>query len=303
MSAARKRGLGRGLDALLGGSTPDPGADGRGAAKQPQGKRGSASPVDVSELAVDDIRPNPKQPRTRFADGDLDSLADSVRAQGLIQPIVVTRESGGWMILAGERRWRAARRAGLETVPVAVRENVSEQQRLELALVENLQRSDLDPIEEAEAYRTLREEFGLSQEEVAKSVGKARSTVTNALRLLRLPEEVRDMLAAGRLSAGQARPLLALKSASQQRELAREAVENSLSARDIERRVGGGTEAPRPKKKAEPKADVHARAAEERLTQALQTKVQIYRRGAGGQVRLHFHSEEELMRLYEALVR
>ena len=304
MTAARKRGLGRGLDALLGGSTAGQEASATGADKAPRNHQAPVSPAAVSELAIADIKPNPKQPRTRFAEADLDSLAESIRSQGLIQPIVVTQEDGGWIILAGERRWRAARRAGLETVPVAVRDHVSEQQRLELALVENLQRSDLDPIEEAEAYRTLREEFGLSQEEVAKSVGKARPTVTNALRLLRLPDEVRELLAAGKLSAGQARPLLALKSAAQQRELAREAVENSLSARDIERRVGDGAgAAPRSKKKSSPKADVHARAAEERLTQALQTKVQIYRRGAGGQVRLHFHSEEELMRLYEALVR
>lgn len=261
--------------------------------------QGPSGPV---ELAIDAIRPNPNQPRVRFDESELESLTESIRAQGLIQPIVVTPDGGAWIILAGERRWRAARRAGLETVPVAVREEVTEQQRLELALVENLQRSDLDPIEEAEAYRTLREEFGLSQEEVARSVGKARSTVTNALRLLRLPGEVRELLAAGQLSAGQARPLLALESATQQRELAREAVAQGLSARELEQRVGR-REAPRPKKKVEPKTDVHARAAEERLTQALQTKVQIHRRGSGGQVRIHFHSEEELMRLYETLVR
>ena len=290
MSAARKRGLGRGLDALLGGSTGAP-ADRASAAGAP------------AELAVDEIRPNPNQPRTRFVESELESLADSIRTQGLIQPIVVTRENDGWVILAGERRWRAARRAGLDTVPVTVRDQVTEQQRLELALVENLQRSDLDPIEEAEAYRALREEFGLSQDEVARSVGKARSTITNALRLLRLPEEVRDLLAGGGLSAGQARPLLALNSATQQRDLAREAVEHGLSARDLEQRVGGGQKPASKKKKSEPKSDVHARAAEERLTQALQTKVQIHRRGAGGQVRIHFHSEEELMRLYETLVR
>lgn len=294
MTAAKKRGLGRGLDALLGGSTG-------GAAEKGAGPVAEGPGVPV-ELAIDEIRPNPNQPRTRFVEADLESLAESVRAQGLIQPIVVTEENGAWVILAGERRWRAARRAGLERVPVAVRENVTEQQRLELALVENLQRSDLDPIEEAEAYRTLREEFGLSQEEVARSVGKARTTITNALRLLRLPDEVRELLVEGRLSAGQARPLLALKSAAQQRALAREAVEAGLSARELEQRVGGQETAPA-KKKSEPKSDVHARAAEERLTQALQTKVQIHRRGAGGQVRIHFHSEEELMRLYETLVR
>lgn len=290
MSAAKKRGLGRGLDALLGGSTPvEAGAD--------------ASPQAPTELAVASIQPNPNQPRTRFAEDELESLAESIRSQGLIQPIVVTPEGGSWTILAGERRWRAARRAGLDTVPVVVRERVSEQQRLELALVENLQRSDLDPIEEAEAYRTLREEFGMSQGEVAQSVGKARSTVTNSLRLLRLPDEVRDLLAEGRLSAGQARPLLALQSAAQQRELAQEAVEVGLSARELEQRVSRAAPAPEPKKKSSSKSDVHARAAEERLTQALQTKVQIFRRGAGGQVRIHFHSEEELMRLYETLVR
>jgi len=279
VSAARKRGLGRGLDALLREEPPSRG---------------------VASLPVGALRPNRFQPRSRFEEEGLEELAESIRAQGMIQPIVVSPEpGGGYVIVAGERRWRAAQRAGLAEVPVVLREVAGDRELLELALVENLQRSDLDPMEEAEAYRTLQESFGLSQDEIAGRVGKARPTVTNALRLLKLPEEVADMLRDGRLTAGQARPLLALDDAEAQVALARKAAERGLSARDMERL----TRRPEPRKPREaPPKEVHTAAAEEKLTRRLQTRVEIHRRGDRGTVRVHFHSEDELMRLYDLLM-
>ena len=185
-------------------------------------------------LPIDRLRPNRFQPRSRFDDAAIEDLAASIRAQGIVQPLVVTPEGDDYAIIAGERRWRAARKAGLEQVPVVVRQVADDRELLELALVENLQRSDLNPIEEAEAYAALQEKFGLSQEEVATRVGKARTTVTNALRLLRLPDEVLDLLREGRLTAGQARPLLGLQDADAQIQLADRAVRDGLSARDLE---------------------------------------------------------------------
>ena len=276
----KKRGLGRGLDALIGAAEP------------------------ARDLAIDLLKPNRRQPRRRFEDADLQSLADSIRQQGIIQPIVVTPDGRGtYTIVAGERRWRASRLAGLAKVPVAILEAVDDRRLLELALVENLQRSDLNPIEEAEAYATLQKDFGLSHETVAERVGKSRPTITNALRLLRLPEAVLDLLREGKLAAGQARPLLGLETEEQQSALAARAVEEGLSARELEELVSGGTnaaKAAKPKTKKKP-AEVHAAAAAEKLTLRLQTKVDIARRGRGGVIRIHYHSEEELMRLYDLL--
>jgi len=279
VSAARRRGLGRGLDALI--AEPTAGAG-------------------VLALPVEQLHPNRFQPRARFDDAGLDELAESIRAQGVIQPVVVTaRKTGGYTLIAGERRWRAAQRAGLTEVPAIVREVAGDRELLELALVENLQRADLNAIEEAEAYETLARRFGLSQEEIAARVGKARPTVTNALRLLKLPPEVADLVRDGRLTAGQARPLLALDGAEAQARLARRAVDQGLTARDLERLVAP-PEAKRRKRAR--KVEVHTAAAEERLTRRLQTRVEIHRRGRGGTLRIHFHTEEELMRIYDLLL-
>lgn len=291
MSAARKRpGLGRGLDALL---EDEP----------------------VRTLPLDRLHPNRYQPRRDFDEAALEELAGSIRSQGLVQPIVVTPDgSGNFSIIAGERRWRASKRAGLDEVPVVVREVADDRELLELALVENLQRTDLNPVEEAEAYRTLGEKFDLSQAEIAARVGKARSTVANALRLLNLPEEVREALRAGRLTPGQARPLLAVPERAARIALAREAMDGGLTARELERRAAGvggaaaeedaaagGAKRGRRRVAAE-EPEVFAAAAQEKLTRKLQTKVEIRRRGAGGSVRIHFHSEEELIRLYDQLM-
>ncbi|MBW8878838.1 MAG: ParB/RepB/Spo0J family partition protein [Acidobacteria bacterium] len=277
----KKRGLGRGLDALI--------------------ETAPEKPQPVRTLPIDSLKPNRFQPRTQFADAALEELAESIRAQGIVQPLVVTPEGDGWAIIAGERRWRAARKVGLESVPVVVREVADDRELLELALVENLQRSDLNPVEEAEAYAALQEKFGLSHEAVATRVGKARTTVTNALRLLRLPEEVRDLLREGQLTAGQARPLLGMESADEQVLLAERAVREGLSARDLERLAAAPKELQKPKKKTDRPVEVHTVAAEEKLTRRLQTRVEIKRQGKGGHVRIHFHSEEELMRLYDVL--
>jgi ParB family chromosome partitioning protein len=284
--AGKKRGLGRGLDALI--ARPEPKPD------EP-----------VRTLPVASLHPNRFQPRTYFDEAAIEDLVASVRAQGIIQPLVVTPEGEGYAIIAGERRWRAARKAGLEAVPVVVRQVADDRELLELALVENLQRSDLNPIEEAEAYAALQEKFGLSQEEVAGRVGKARTTVTNALRLLRLPDEVLDLLREGRLTAGQARPLLGIQDPEEQIRLADRAVRDGLSARDLERLAAEPQpeESRKPKKPDRP-VEVHTAAAEERLTRRLQTRVEIKRQGQGGrgQLRIHFHSEEELMRLFDVLI-
>ena len=275
----RKRGLGRGLDALLEPSGPP-----------------------VRTLALSELVPNRYQPRSDFDEAGLEELAESIRVQGVVQPIVVTSGGEGkFTIIAGERRWRAARRAGLAEVPVVIRELDNEKQLLEMALVENLQRSDLNPVEEGEAYQALKDSFGLSQEEIARQVGKARSTVSNAVRLLSLPDEIQGMLRDGRLASGQARPLLALDDEERQLELARRAIREGLTARRLEALVAGRPK-PRPRR-ATPSLDPDTKAAAEQLTRRLQTKVEIHRRGSGGTVRLHFHSEEELMRLYELLLR
>jgi ParB family chromosome partitioning protein len=282
----KKRGLGRGLDALI--QRPETPA----APTDPEGA--------VRNLPVDSLKPNRLQPRSRIDDDELESLADSIRTQGLVQPLVVTVEAdGSYSIVAGERRWRAARRAGLEEVPVVIRGLLDDRARLELALVENLQRSDLNALEEAQAYFALQEKFGLSQEEIATRVGKGRTTITNALRLLKLPPEVRDLLRSGQLAAGQARPLLALGNRDEQIALAERAVRHGLSARQLERLTAAPRGRPsRPARQVE----VHTAAAEEKLTRRLQTKVEIRRQGKGGQLRIHFHSEDELMRLYDLLM-
>lgn len=275
----RKRGLGRGLDALLG--EPEPAAS------------------RLMSLAL--LKPNRRQPRRRFDDGELAELAESIRAQGLVQPILATPETdGSFTIVAGERRARAARLAGLSEVPVVVRAVSGERELLELALVENLQRTDLNALEEAEAFRALHDDFQLTQEEIAARVGKTRATVANSLRLLKLPGEIQDLLGQGRLTAGQARPLLALESAEAQVQLAERAAAEGLSAREIEAAVAAPAAAkePRPARRQ----DVHTAAAEDKLTQRLQTRVEIRRRRRGGEIRIRFHSEEELMRLYDLLM-
>ena len=278
----KRKALGKGLAALL----PDP--DG------PTGAGDTAA-----EVPSDRLDPNPLQPRTMIAAGRLNELAASIQESGMVQPILVRRVGGRYQIIAGERRWRAAQQLGLATVPVTIRD-VPDDRLLELALVENIQREELSPLEEALAFQRLQEELKLTQEEVARKVGRDRSTVANALRLLRLPRDVRDLLASGALDGGHGRAILALDRAEEQSSMARAAARHGWSVREVERRVAL-QRAPRPagKKRAEP----NTRAAEERLRAALGTRVEIVRRGAGGQIRIRFASEAELNRIYESLVR
>jgi ParB family chromosome partitioning protein len=277
----KKRALGRGLSALI---APN---------EAPEAGR---------SLPIAQIQPNRQQPRTEFDDSQLEELAASIRIQGMIQPLIVTPTGKGtYTIVAGERRWRAAQRAGLTVVPVVVRQVRDDRELLELALVENLQRADLNPMEEAEAYRTLQENFQLSQEEIAARVGKARPAVTNTLRLLKLPAEIQDFLRSGRLTAGQVRPLLAISDPERQQELALRALREGLSSRSMEELASGKKPGAKSVKSAKATPEPHAAAAAERLTQKLQTRVEIDRRGKGGTIRIHFHSEEELIRLYERI--
>ena len=264
-----------------------------------------AAPVVASgtlEVDIDRLTPNELQPRMQFDDEKLEELARSIKARGIIQPILVRPVAGGYRIIAGERRWRAAQRAGLLRVPVVVREVAegSDQQLLELALIENVQRENLNPVDEAIAYQRLADQFSLTQEEIAAAVGKDCSSVANFIRLLKLPEEVRADLAAGALTMGHARTLLALPDAAAQRHAAREVIARALSVRDTEALVKR-LAAPAAPKTASPETvpDVHTRAAEEKMRFALGAKVRILRRGTGGAIEIAFDSEEELNRLYE----
>jgi ParB family chromosome partitioning protein len=278
--------LGKGLSALI----PD--------APEP---RTSPTEVDIDRLA-----PNDFQPRIHVDEGRLEELARSIKANGVIQPIVVRKVGDRFQIIAGERRWRAALKAGLPSVPVVVRDVAAgqEQSLLEMALIENIQRDDLNPIEEALAYRRLSDEFQLKQEDIAVAVGKDRATIANHLRLLKLPDEIRAAVASGTLSMGHARALLALPTPTDQRRLAREVIARTLSVRETESMVkriaDGGREAPAAATPQKP-VDVHTRAAEERLRLALGTHVRILRRGSHGRIEIAFNSEDELIRIYEQL--
>jgi len=276
--------LGKGLSALI----PD--------APEPR-----HAPV---EADIDRLTPNDFQPRGSLDEARLQELAQSIRANGLIQPIVVRKAGDRFQIIAGERRWRAAKLAGLLRVPIVVRDVVpGEKSQLELALVENIQREDLNPIDEALAYKRLADQFQLTQEHIAAAVGKDRATIANYLRLLRLPDEVRTEVASGRLSMGHARALLSLAGEAEQRQLARDVLARSLSVRETESIVKRIVEsgAP-PREPAEPApVDVHTRAAEDRLKVLLGTRVRIVRHGTRGRIEIDFTSEEELIRIYDML--
>jgi ParB family chromosome partitioning protein len=233
-----------------------------------------------------------------MSDERLEELARSIKAQGIIQPIVVRRADSGYEIVAGERRWRAAQRAGLLKVPVVVRD-IPEDRLLAVALIENIQRQDLNPIEEAHAFRRLADEFHLTQEQIAEAVGKDRSSIANTVRLLRLPQEVRGNVASGTLSMGHARALLGINDEQALLALGRAVAEKNLSVRETEALIRKAQAPPEPR--PEPATDVHTRAAEEKLRLALGTRVKIARRGKGGRLEIAFANEDELQRLYERL--
>ncbi|HSD65183.1 MAG TPA: ParB/RepB/Spo0J family partition protein, partial [Vicinamibacteria bacterium] len=279
--STKRKALGRGLSALI--PEPDPPAPG---------------PAPAGEVPTSALDPNPFQPRGTLDPARLAELSASILESGIVQPILVRRRGERFQIIAGERRFRAAQAAGLATVPVTVRD-VDDEHLLELALVENIQREELNPIEEAQAFHRLQDEFRLTQEEIARRVGRDRTTVANTLRLLRLPRELREMVGDSRLDAGHARALLALDRAEDQVALGREAARRGLSVREVERRVAL-LRAPRA---ARSRKDANTRAAEERLRAALGARVEIARRGRGGAIRVLFAGEAELNRLFELLVR
>jgi ParB family chromosome partitioning protein len=287
MMSGSKRRLGRGLEALLGPATvADAKAEGS-----------------LAQIPVEALRPNPYQPRHAFDEEALAALAHSMQREGQLQPVVARPAgNGSYELVAGERRWRAAQRLGWSEIGAVVRE-VDDQTLLTLALVENLQRDALSPIDEASGYQRLIDEFGVSQAAVGELVGRDRSTVANALRLLKLPVSVQDMLHDGRLSVGHARALLALEDGRKIERLARAAVEQQLSVREVEELVRGGrTAARRPRAPRGTKVDPEARRVEEALRRRLQTDVRVATRGKSGKVTINFYSPDDLQRILEVIL-
>ncbi len=275
----RRQALGKGLDALL--PSPPPAPTGG-----------------LQQIPIEKIQPNAYQPRIQFPSETLQQLAQSIRENGVLQPIVVRPVEENYEIVAGERRWRASRQAGLDRIPALI-QSVSDQQMVELALVENIQRDDLSPIEEAQAYQLLMDEFALTQEEIADRVSRSRSAVGNTVRLLRLPREVQELVLSSRLSMGHARALLPLNR-GQQVTLANLSVSRGISVRELERRV---QKLLNPSEKTpSTRTDPNLLHAQECLEERCQTRVEIRQRGRRGQIRIHFHSTEELDRLYNILM-
>lgn len=280
-----KKPLGRGLSALLGDETPKSEA--------------------TLEVGIDQIEPNPEQPRTRFTERTLDELAQSITANGIVQPIVVRRRGGNYQIVAGERRWRAAQRAGLRNIPVVVRE-VSDEKLLELALVENIQRQELNAVEEARAYRKLIDTIGLTQELVAERVGKERSLIATTLRLLKLPDDILEYIEDEKLSAGHGRALLLTDDSASQRRIARVAIEQSLSVRETERVVKRSKSGGQTGGSVKPviKKDANLVLAETKLQRKLGTKVSITpdTRGDGGKLQIEYYGSDDLNRIYQLII-
>jgi len=297
MEVARDKGnrLGRGFSALLpNAAAPAPAAD--------NARQGSG----VLTIAIEEIAPDKTQPRRKFDDEKIEELAASIRAKGVIQPILVRRDGNEYRIIAGERRWRASQRAGLKFVPALVKE-VTERQAFEIALIENIQREDLNAVEEAQAYRRLIDEYGLTQEACADRVGKDRSSIANSLRLLKLPEEIKDALEDGTLNMGHARALLGLGDESQMKRAAGEVVSRRLSVRQTEQLVrkqkDGGKAAKGAAAGKSRRESAEVRSIEERLQRALGTKVRLIDAGKGkGRLEVDFFSYEELDRLLAVMI-
>ena len=279
-----RRGLGKGLEALIPGNfQAEPG----GGAQQ---------------IPINQIRPNPSQPRMEMTEEGLQELASSIREHGIIQPLILTRDNGDdhYTLIAGERRLRAAKIAGLESVPAIIRE-ASDQERLELALIENIQRENLTPLESAEAYQRLNDEFGLQQDQIADRVGKSRVAVTNTIRLLKLPDEAKKALSGGLISEGHARALLGLNSPQAQNAALQSVIKHELNVRQTEelvRKLSGI----KPKVETEkPGKSPEIKALEDRLRGGLGTKVSLNPSSKGGTITIHYYSEEELETLIEHL--
>jgi ParB family chromosome partitioning protein len=268
----------------------------------------SSAQAGFAEIPIDQLRANPHQPRHRFDPEALEELAASIRLHGVLQPLLVSENSPhGYLLITGERRWRAARLAGLATVPAVIREQIEDKQQLELALVENLQRRDLTPLEESRAFEHLRTSLGLSQQEIAERVGMERSTVANALRLLKLPAEVQELVENGALTAGHGRTLLAFGDEKTCCDWARRAASAGLSVRALERAAAAaraaapGQKPSRGGRRQVPR-DPNLRAAEEKLTLRLGAPVEIKARRRGGSIKISCNDQEELMRVFDLLM-
>ncbi len=281
--------LGRGLSALLGD-------------EKIEEVPGSTS----MEIDIDLITPNPEQPRTRFAEENLEELTQSIRANGVVQPIVVRQRGNRYEIVAGERRWRASQRAELRRIPAVVRQ-VSDDKMLELALIENIQRQELNPVEEAKAYSKLIEQLELTQEVVAERVGKSRTVVTTAIRLLRLPGEVLREIEQGRISAGHGRALLMTTDPMIQRQVANSIIDFGLSVRETEKSIKRLSKSPQAtdKKQVTRIIDANVKAAETRLMRTLSTNVKIKpdKKGIGGKIEIEYYSVDDLDRIYQLIIR
>jgi ParB family chromosome partitioning protein len=290
--STQKKALGRGLGALIPSrpvaEAPPP--------PPPASQQGSG----LAMVPIEQISPNPLQPRKTFNDASIEELARSVREHGIIQPLVVTKIGDNkYRLIAGERRFRAAQKAELKSVPVVIKETMADGDVLQVALIENIQREDLNPIEEAYAYHQLHEEFQLTQEEISKRVGKERSTVANFLRLMKLPDSVKKLLASGQLSMGHARAILAVDTPKKQEQLAERVVRRNLNVRQTE--MLAAEKSPKAEQ-PEKEKDVFTRDAEERLAKTLRSRVEIDRKRRGGVIHIRFGSEDELIRLVEELM-
>lgn len=305
VSKEKRKALGRGLGALLPNS-PTPRLNSSGASAMLGNSQGAGAPAEKRsyfKAQVEDIYPSPEQPRRRFDEALLEELAQSIREHGIIQPLIVReRVEGGYYLIAGERRWRASQRAALMEVPIVV-QDVSSQESFERAIVENLQRADLNAIEEALAFQRLVDQFGLTQEQVATKVGKERSTVTNSLRLLKLPPTVRAMVEEGRIGMGHARALLGLSNADDLEVCARAVASQGLSVRATESMIRKRLRPPAPKP-SPPQKSASVRDVENRLTKALGAAVSLQERGSGkgGRIEIKYADLDDLDRLLERLL-
>jgi ParB family chromosome partitioning protein len=287
-----RQALGRGLSALV--------------PEQPAAAAVSAGGDHFREVELDLIKPNSEQPRSRFTEAALEELAQSIRENGIIQPVVLRRSGNGYELVAGERRWRAAQRAGLRKIPAVVRE-VADDKTLEFALIENIQRQELNPIEEARAYKKLIETFDLTQEKLAERVGKDRVLIANHLRLLKLPADIQKLIEEEKLTAGHGRAILSIVEISEQRRLAREVIDRSLSVREAERiakRINGLGGKFTPAKSVTKESNANIVAAEVKLRRKLGTQVRILpdSKGLGGKIEIEYYSVSDLDRLYRHLI-
>ncbi|MGB9780704.1 ParB/RepB/Spo0J family partition protein [Caldanaerobacter sp.] len=280
---AVKKGLGRGLQALI-----------------PESREESQG---IEMVEIDKIFPNEYQPRRHFDEESLKELADSIREHGIVQPLVVRRQGMSYQLVAGERRWRAAKMVGLREVPVVVKD-LDDQEVMEIALIENLQREDLNPIEEAKAYKTLMEQFNLTQEEIAKKIGKSRSVIANSIRLLNLDERVQDMLVQGKITVGHAKVILSISSKTLQYEAAKKIIEEELNVRETEKLIKSllSQKDKKKEKKDARKIDVHIKEIEDNLCNLLGTKVQILQKGQNrGIIQIEYYGEEDLNRILDII--